>query len=60
MLVLSKQHCQAFLGKGLKTYRGVLRIFEKALEMDNCPKIIVEVIVIKKNPILATVRDGEF
>ena len=32
-------------------YRGVLKIFEKVLKMENCPKIIT-VVVVRKNPIL--------
>ena len=31
-----------------KIYRGVLKIFGKALKMENCPKIIMGVVVRKK------------
>ena len=45
-------HCQACLGKvSKKFYLGVFKIFEKALKMKNCPKIIM-VVVARKKPIL--------
>ena len=46
MLALS-----SMLREGFKKSNGNFKIFEKALKMENCPKIVMEVVV-RKDPVL--------